>query len=110
MKKTIYIAGKVTGLPQQEVTNKFADVQINLERFGFKVVNPIEVVGDWNVTWDTAMKKCIKALIDCDAIYLMDCHTQSVGAMIELQLAINLKIPYVNNVISLIELWKQPIQ
>lgn len=110
MKKTIYIAGKITGLPQQEVIDKFADVQMNLERCGFKVINPIEVVGDWNVTWEFAMKKCIKELVDCDAVYLMDCHTQSVGAMIELQLATNLKIPCVNNVFLLADLWKQRTQ
>ncbi len=110
MKKTIYIAGKVTGLPQKEVTEKFSYVQMNLERFGFKVVNPIEVVGDWNTTWDVAMKKCIKALVDCDAVYLMDCHTDSVGAMIELQLAVNLKIPCVNNIFKLADLWKQRTQ
>ena len=104
-KKKIYIAGKVTGLPQQEVIDKFADVQVNLERCGFIVINPIEVVNDWNVTWEEAMKKCCKALIDCDAVYLMNCHTQSVGAMIELQLATNLKIPCVNNVFKLADLW-----
>lgn len=103
--KKIYIAGKVSGLPLQEVTDKFADLQSNLEMFGFTVINPIEVVGDWNVTWEYAMKLCIKALLDCDGVYLMDCHTQSVGAMIELELAKKLKIPYANNIISLKELW-----
>lgn len=104
-KKKIYIAGKVTGLAQQEVVDKFADVQINLERCGFKVINPIEVVRDFNMPWNEAMKLCIKALLDCDAVYLMDCHTQSVGAMIEMQLATNLKIPCVNNVFKLADLW-----
>ncbi len=103
--KKIYIAGKVTGLPQQEVIEKFADVQMNIERCGFTVVNPIEVVQDFNTPWNEAMKLCIKALVDCDAVYLMDCHTQSVGAMIEMQLAVNLKIPCVNNVFKLADLW-----
>lgn len=103
--KKIYIAGKVTGLPQDTVIKKFADLQINLERCGFKVINPIEVVSDFNTPWNEAMKLCIKALVDCDAVYLMDCHTQSVGAMIEMQLAVNLKIPCVNNVFKLADLW-----
>jgi nucleoside 2-deoxyribosyltransferase len=105
MKKKIYIAGKVTGLPKQEVIDKFSEVQINLERCGFTVINPIEVVKDFDASWEFAMKKCIKALVDCDAVYLMACHTQSVGAMIEMQLAINLKIPCVNNIFKLADLW-----
>ena len=105
IKKKIYIAGKVTGLPQQEVIDKFNDLQINLENLGYQVINPINVVGDCNATWQVAMKLCIKALIDCDGVYLMDCHTQSLGAMIEKQLAIDLKIPYANNVFTLIDLW-----
>jgi hypothetical protein len=79
---------------------------MNLERCGFKVVNPIEVVQDFNTPWNEAMKLCIKALVDCDAVYLMDCHTQSVGAMIEMQLAVNLKIPCVNNIFKLADLWR----
>jgi nucleoside 2-deoxyribosyltransferase len=105
MKKKIYIAGKISGLPQQEVIEKFAGLQSNLEHCGFEVLNPLEIVGTWNVTWEAAMKKCIKALVDCDAVYLMDCHTQSTGAMIELELAKSLKIPCANNLISLIGLW-----
>ncbi|PWA10950.1 DUF4406 domain-containing protein [Flavobacterium laiguense] len=103
--KKIYIAGKVTGLPQDEVYAKFADLQTELQSIGFIVVNPLEVVNDWNATWEEAMKKCLKALIDCDGVYFMPCHTQSVGAMIELQLAKNLKIPCANNVFNLIDLW-----
>lgn len=105
MKKKIYIAGKVTGLDQQEVIDKFADMQRILEGFGFEVVNPIVVVGDWNASWETAMKRCIKALMDCDAIYLMECHSASSGALMELQLAINLEIPYANNILTLSNLW-----
>jgi hypothetical protein len=46
MKKKIYIAGKVTGLPQQEVIIKFAELQVGLESCGYEVINPLEVVGD----------------------------------------------------------------
>jgi len=105
MKKKIYIAGKVTGLDRQLVIDKFEDVQINLERCGFLVVNPLDVVNDWDATWEVAMKKCCKALIDCDAVYLLPCHTQSVRAMMELQLAVNLKIPCVTNIFKLADIW-----
>ena len=108
MKKKIYIAGKVTGLPEHEVRGKFSELQTNLESCGFDVVNPIEVVNDFNTPWDAAMKLCIKALIDCDAVYLMPCHNNSKGALIEKQLAININIPCVNNVFCLADLWSAP--
>jgi Domain of unknown function (DUF4406) len=104
-KKKIYIAGKVTGLPQQEVEDKFNEVHVNLERCGFQVVNPIEIVNDFNMPWNEAMKLCIKGLVDCDAVYLMSCHTESNGALIEKRLANDLKIPCVNNIFHLADLW-----
>ena len=107
-KKKIYIAGKVTGLPQQFEIDKFKKVQEILERCGFEVVNPIEVVKDFNTPWHLAMKLCIKALLDCDGVYLMPCHADSKGALVEKQLAYNLGIPCANNIFTLTDLWKKP--
>ena len=104
-KKKIYIAGKVTGLPQDEVYAKFADMQTNLESVGFDVINPIEVVNNAQSTWLEAMKLCIKELVTCDAVYLLPCHTNSRGAIIEKQLADNLGIPCATNVFELIDQW-----
>jgi hypothetical protein len=94
MKRKIYIAGKVTGLPQDEVIEKFAIVQKEIEALGFEVINPLKVVGDWNTPWTYAMRKCIKALVDCDAVYLLPCHIHSTGAKIEFKLAFDLNIPF----------------
>lgn len=65
-KKKIYIAGKVTGEPLAECTMKFGEAQKHIEALGFMAVNPLEVVNDFHTTWENAMKKCIKALMDCD--------------------------------------------
>lgn len=108
MKKKIYIAGKVTGLPQQHVIDKFKLAAILLEELGYQPVNPIEVVNDFNTPWDVAMKKCIKALVDCDAVYLLPCWKHSEGAKIEKGMAESLKIPTVNFTYSLKELWNEP--
>jgi hypothetical protein len=105
MKKKIYIAGKVTGLPHDEVFAKFADMQTNLESVGFEVANPIEIVNNAQSTWLEAMKLCIAELLTCDAVYLLPCHTNSRGAIIEKQLATDLNIPCVTNVFALIDLW-----
>lgn len=89
----IYIAGKVTGLPIDEVTAKFKAAQNEIEAKGFIAVNPIELVNDWKATWYQAMRICIKELMNCDDVYLLPDYSNSPGAQIELSLADSLKIP-----------------
>ena len=59
--KKIYIAGKVSGETQVECAMKFSAVQKQVEALGFEAINPLEVVGNWEATWEEAMKKCIKS-------------------------------------------------
>lgn len=87
MKKKIYIAGKVTGVPMAECTMKFGAVQKQLEAMGFEVINPLEVVGRWDISWEDAMKLCIIALMGCDGMVLLPEWYKSKGATIERQLA-----------------------
>ena len=91
--KKIYIAGKVSGLPIAEVSMKFGSAQQELETKGFKAVNPLRVVNDWKATWEEAMKKCIRALTECDAVYLLPCYVDSPGAKFEIDIAHKLGIP-----------------
>src|SRR5690625_3172317 len=96
MNKTkIYIAGKVTGEPKHFCTLKFATAQKELEKQGYEVVNPIEVVGDFNADWQTAMRKCIKELMDCDASYMLPDWHDSKGAKIEHSLASDVSLAVV---------------
>ena len=92
-KKKIYIAGKVSGEDLAQCTMKFGEAQKKIEARGFEAVNPLEVVGTWKISWEAAMKKCIKALMDCDAIYFLPCADRSPGAKFEKELALKLGIP-----------------
>jgi hypothetical protein len=96
MKKKIYIAGKVTGESIAECTMKFGLAQKEIETIGYEVVNPLAVVADFNSPWEVAMKKCIKALVDCDGMVILPCWQNSPGAKIERQLAEDLNITIVN--------------
>jgi nucleoside 2-deoxyribosyltransferase len=93
MKKKIYIAGKVTGLPQQEVIEKFANAKKAIEALGFEAVNPLEVVGDWQAPWNKAMRMCIAKLTECDAIALIPDWIDSKGARIEYEITKLIDIP-----------------
>lgn len=92
-KKKIYIAGKVTGEDLAACTMKFGTAQKEIEALGFEAVNPLEVVGDWKATWKDAMRKCIKALMDCDAILLLPCYQISPGAQVERKIGYEIDIP-----------------
>lgn len=89
MKDSIYIAGKVTGLPFDEVLNKFESAEQILLSQGWKtVLNPIKIVNNPTEEWHSAMEKCLEALKNAQAIYMLPCSVDSPGAKIELEFAI----------------------
>lgn len=90
-KKKIYIAGKITGMIA-EARLRFHLAEEILKEKGYTVVNPINLPHQHDLEWESFMKECIKALCDCDAIYMLSNWRQSRGAMIEEQLAIELKL------------------
>ena len=102
MKKTIYIAGKVTGLPMEEVVTKFEAAEQKLIQDGYEVVNPLKVVDNFEATWNDAMRKCIIALMGCDEIFLLPDWGDSKGAKVEYALAYNLKMKMKMDVMQVI--------
>lgn len=81
----VYIAGKVSGLPLHEVTMKFGTAQKELERMGFEVVNPLEVVHQAHLghpvadrvsdaPWGWCMRHCLHAMMACHAVVMLRCQ------------------------------------
>lgn len=120
MKKTIYIAGLITGIPAEQAQAKFLNKQKELEQKGFRVINPYAQVQSANaqikefqnsmlyklvlkdvaeikpiVDWEDCMKATLPLLMKCDEIHLLPCWNESKGATIERDLAMKLKIPIV---------------
>lgn len=86
----IYISGKITGLEENEAYELFAKAEKELQSKGFEVVNPMTIEHNHDKSWLNYMKTDIKALMECDAIYMIHNWETSKGAKIERQLAIDL--------------------
>lgn len=89
---SVYIIGKVSGLDREYVEKKFANVEEHLTKHFKTVVNPTKLVPA-DTDWETAMKMCIKSMLDCDAVYVMNDVSSSVGGLLELHIARALKMP-----------------
>lgn len=94
----VYIAGKVTGEPKHSCALKFATAQKELEKLGHEVINPIEVVGDFNARWAHAMRLCIREMMLCDAVFLLPDWLDSTGATMEAELAEAVDIMVVDSI------------
>ena len=93
----IYISGQITGLPIEEAEFNFKAAENMLISKGYNVVNPFELPEHKDIIklplteherWVLHMKVDIKALMDCDAIYMLNNYKKSKGAMIEFSTAL----------------------
>lgn len=86
----VYISGKITGLPFEEVEDNFYHAQNRLEEEGFEVVNPLENGLPREAEWHEHVKADIRLLLECDTIYLLENWKESKGARIERDIAVAL--------------------
>lgn len=82
----IYLSGPMTGLPDLNFP-AFHEQAARLRKLGFGVVNPAEINPDASLSWEQCMRADIKALCDCDVIYLLPGWEGSKGAHLELHIA-----------------------
>ena len=83
MKRTLYIAGKITGDPAYR--EKFRAAALQLEKQGFEVLNPATLPAGLNNA--EYMRICAAMLDTADGIYLLQNWKESPGAQIERQMA-----------------------
>jgi hypothetical protein len=89
-----YISGKITGIDNYE--KLFSDAENYLLSKGYDVVNPVKLNHDHDKSWESYMRVDLKALLDCDAIYMLKNFHSSKGAIIEKNLAYQLGIKIIN--------------
>lgn len=81
--RKIYISGRITGLPQDEVIAKFRAAEAKIRRAGFEPVSPLDNGLPRDAAWADQMGRDITLLLGSDAIYMLPDWRQSQGAMIE---------------------------
>lgn len=87
----VYVAGKVTGLPTEEVKAKFDKAKAYLEAQNFKVLNPCDFIMP-EESWHTAMRMASTMLNMADHIYLLKDWKDSEGATWEFHQAVKFQI------------------
>ena len=96
----IYISGQITGLEIEKAKAYFKQSEEIIRNAGHIPVNPMEVLPFHpDLTWHDYMAEDIKALLYCDAIYMLENWRNSKGAKIEHEIAVGLgiKIMYSKN-------------
>ena len=95
--KKVYISGKISGLEFADAYSnfEFAEKYINLLN-NHVAVNPMKLEHVHDQSWESFMLEDIKALFECDAIYMLKNWGNSKGARIERSIAIetNIEIIY----------------
>lgn len=82
----IYISGKITGI-EAEAPELFKKAESLLGALGHQTVNPLELNHEHDKSWESYMKEDVKAMCDCDAVFLLENWKDSKGARIEKQIA-----------------------
>ncbi len=85
-RKSVYIAGPMTGLPDLNFPAFHAEAA-RLRELGWDVVNPAEINQDKHLSWKQCMRTDIAALVFCDAIQMLPNWEQSEGATLEHHIA-----------------------
>lgn len=86
--KKVYVSIPITGENYNDQRNHAFIVATNLFQKGYDVITPFDVVQSLSTPYNTAMGKCITALLDCDVIYLCKNWQKSKGCTAELQAAL----------------------
>lgn len=84
--KRIYISGPMTGMPDLNFPAFHAEAA-RLSALGYDVVNPAEINPDPGMSWHECMRRDLRALLDCDALALLEGWQKSAGAHLEMHVA-----------------------
>lgn len=92
----VYISGPISGHNYEERKKDFSRVKAMLEEQGYEVFNPMENGLPQSSSTADHMRADIRALLECDQIYMMRRWNHSAGCQTELlvALSIGLKVAF----------------
>jgi len=98
MANKTYISGKITGI-EREASMLFERAEMYLIQLGHDPINPMKLNHEHDKSWHSYMREDIKALCDCDSIFMLSNWVDSKGAIIEHTIAmyLGLKVIYQDN-------------
>lgn len=79
----IYISGRISGLPVEEVAAKFEAAEAKLTAQGYEVVNPLKNGIPITAPWELHVAMDVVLLMGCAIIYLLPDWSLSKGATLE---------------------------
>lgn len=86
--RSIYISGPMTGY-QDHNHGAFNELAQQLRNYGHTVWNPAEAFqGNLGLQWEDYMSTCMRGLLDCDTICALPGWETSVGARLEVAVAL----------------------
>ena len=77
----VYISGPITGIDDHKKI--FLRTEEHLTDQGYEVLNPTRLPHNHDKKYSSYMKEDVKALLECDAIYMMSGWINSKGAKFE---------------------------
>lgn len=84
----VYLSGPITDIPQDEVVRRFLHAQVEWERKGYTVFNPIRNGLPYETPWRRHMAVDLYWLEACDTVFMLDGWSESRGASLELMCAL----------------------
>lgn len=91
-KKRIYISIPISGHDINEVREHADLIRARLSRDGYIPVSPFDIYAGKNPTYADHICSDLRALMDCDGIFICKGSRRSCGCNIEASVALNLKI------------------
>lgn len=83
----VYVSLPITGFPLNIVKKRAKQYKKELQADGYEVITPFDVCNESNRSYAHYMGEDIKALLECDAIYLASGWHGSKGCIAEYEVA-----------------------
>lgn len=90
--KRIYLSLPISGYDIDERKDTAMQMEIKLRGLGYDVFNPLGNGWVGGLTTHEYMKRDLKALLDCDCIFIMHGWNRSAGCKLELDTAVAIGI------------------